>query len=171
MTKPRRPLTAHRALTRIADRLGWDGCAEALGLSDWSIRKWADPDAGREISFRNAIRLDAAYLRAGGETAPLLECYAARVDLMTEGAAVAGCLLGITARAAKEAGDAVAAALASAARAQDAALRARAEVEALEGIEALQSLLFRLRQEIPPGRTTEGSGHGNGAVPVPPAQA
>ena len=81
MTKARPPLTVYRALSRIADLIGWDGCATVAGKSEWTMRKYADPDAEREISLRDAIRLDLAFRRAGGEGAPLFQAYALRLDI------------------------------------------------------------------------------------------
>ena len=81
MTKERHPLTAYRALARIADLIGWDGCATVAGKSEWTIRKYADPDTEREISLQDSMRLDLAFRRAGGDGAPLFEAYAARMDI------------------------------------------------------------------------------------------
>lgn len=145
MTKERRPLTPYRALARIADLLGWDGCAEVIGKSEWSVRKFSDPDAGRAISFQDAIRLDAAYRRAGGDGAPLFECYAARVDLLAGGdCAQAACILDASGKAAKETGEALGAAMSAASSAHDPAARLRAIVEVEEGLEALQALRSKL---------------------------
>lgn len=145
MTKERRPLTPYRALSRIADLLGWDGCAEVIGKSEWSVRKFSDPDAGRAISLQDAIRLDAAYRRAGGHGAPLFECYAARLNLLVDASEDhATLLLDTSGKAAKETGEAVAAAIAAAANTTDTAARLHAIVEVEEGLEALQALHSRL---------------------------
>lgn len=149
MTKLRPPLTPYRALTEIAAQLGWDGCGSVLGKSESLMRKWGDPDAEREISFQDAIRLDAAYLRAGGGRAPLLECYAARLDLDADEREDQEQLLAATSKAAKEAGEAVGAALDAAAKSSDPAMRAKAVLEAKEGIEALHGLLFSLQRTGP----------------------
>jgi len=145
MTKLRAPLTPYRALTRIADLLGWDGCADLLGKSESQIRKLADPDAGREISYQDAIRLDAAYRRAGGCTAPLMECYAARLGLEASSPDDKRILLAASSKAAKETGEAVSAALDAAALAGDPAMRDTAIQEVKEGIESLHALLFGLQ--------------------------
>ena len=145
MTKLRAPLTPYRALTTIAALLGWDGCADLLDKSESQIRKLADPDTGREISYQDAIRLDAAYRRAGGTTAPLLECYAARLGLEASGPDDSRVLLAASSKAAKETGETVGAALDAAALADDPALRDVAIREAKEGIESLHGLLFALQ--------------------------
>lgn len=145
MTKERRPLTPYWALTRIADRLGWDGCADVIEKSEWSVRKFSDPDAGREISLQDAIRLDAAYRRAGGEGAPLFECYGARLGLLVDTSAdSAKLLLDTSGKAAKETGEAIAAALQAACNSADANTFMRAIIEVEEGIEALFALHSRL---------------------------
>ncbi|WP_313800957.1 hypothetical protein [Sphingobium sp.] len=147
MTKERRPLTPYRALARIADLLGWDGCAEVIGKSEWSVRKFSDPDAGRSISLHDAIRLDVAYRNAGGVGAPLFECYAGRLDILgaTDNAQLA-CLLDVSGKAAKEAGEAVAAALSAAANSHDPAARMKAITEIEEGIAAFQTVRTTLCQ-------------------------
>lgn len=145
MTKARRPLTPYRALCRISDLLGWDGCADVIGKSEWSVRKFSDPDTGREISLQDAIRLDAAFQRAGGNGAPLLECYSARLELeLASDAERQRCLFDATSRAAKEAGEAISAALDAASRACDPAAHLRAVNEAREGLEAMQALVTSL---------------------------
>ncbi|MCY1672139.1 hypothetical protein OVA07_14115 [Novosphingobium sp. SL115] len=147
MTKLRRPLTPYRALSRIADLLGWDGCGDVIGKSEWSVRKFSDPDTGREISLQDAIRLDAAYQRAGGTGAPLLECYSARLELeLADDADRQRCLIDATSRAAKEVGEAIAATLDAASRANDPAAHLRAVTEAKEGLESMQALVTNLER-------------------------
>ena len=146
VTKPRKALTPYKALAKIADLLGWDGCAAVLDKSESILRKWGDPDAEREMSLQAAIRLDAAYMRAGGGSAPLFECYAARLDLDAHDGPEKTHLLKATGSAAKETGEAVAAALEAASRANDGATMDRAMDEAKEGIESLHALLFTLQR-------------------------
>jgi hypothetical protein len=147
MTKVRLPLTPYRALARIAELLGWDGCASVLGNSEWTVRKWSDPDAEREISFQDAMRLDAAFMRAGGEGAPLYECYAARIDLLArDDGSDSSKLLAAASRAAKELAEAVSASIDAAAQGGNKALCRRAITEAEEGMEALQALFFSLKR-------------------------
>lgn len=146
MTKERRALTPHRALGRIADLLGWDGCASVTGKSEWTLRKYSDPDTGRELSLRDAIRLDGAYRRAGGLGAPLFEAYAAALDLGVAGQDIGMAdIIAAASFAAKEAGEAVAAAL-GAAQSDDATTRAMGIKEASEGLEAMQTLLTTLQR-------------------------
>lgn len=107
MTKLRSPLTPYRALTRIVDLIGWDGCATVCEKSEWTMRKYADPDTEREISLRDAIRLDTAFQRAGGEGAPLFEAYAARLEIERHSIENPDCLIGLTREAARESGEAI----------------------------------------------------------------
>jgi len=154
MTIPRRPATFARALSAIADLLGWDGCATVLEKSESHVRKLGAPDTEREISLRDAVRLDAAYRRAGGEGAPLLECYAILLDM---GAIVAApspnCMLTGAGLAAKEAGEAVAAAIALARDPSNPAARLAAQREAEEAINELSRLLIHV--SALPGETTQ----------------
>lgn len=141
MTKERKPLTPHRALSKIADALGWDACAEVIGKAETTLRKYSDPDTGRELSLRDAIRLDAAYRRDGGIGAPLFEAYAAAIDLgFPADADAARCLYSAASKAAKEVGEAVSAAIDAAINCDDPALMALARKEVGEGLEAMQTL-------------------------------
>ncbi|MEM9965522.1 MAG: hypothetical protein AAGC58_09265, partial [Asticcacaulis sp.] len=106
MTKLRPPLSVYRALSRIADIIGWDGCAAVCGKTEWTMRKYADPDAEREISLRDAIRLDLAYRRAGGRGMPLFQAYALRLEI-EEWHDEDGCFIGLAREAARESGEAI----------------------------------------------------------------
>ncbi|OCC25331.1 hypothetical protein MB02_01275 [Croceicoccus estronivorus] len=145
MTIPRKPTTFARALTEIALLLGWDECAEVLGKSESHVRKLGAPDTERELSLRDAVRLDAAYRRAGGEGAPLLECYALKLDLrMPIQSASPHCMLTGSAKAAKESGEAVAAAIELAGNSNDPHVRMRAVREVEEAITEFTRLLTRI---------------------------
>lgn len=142
MTRVRQPLTFELALTQIAELLGWDGCATVLGKSESHIRKLSTPDTEREISLRDAVRLDAAWRRAGGEGAPLLECYALQLDLGADPASTSiELVLSGAASAAKESGEAVAAAIALAGAMRDPKARISAVREIEEAINELSHLL------------------------------
>lgn len=145
MTIARRPTTFSRALNDIAQLLGWDGCAEVLGKSESHVRKLGAPDTEREISLRDAVRLDTAYRRAGGEGAPLLECYALKLDLhVPVQPASADYMLSGAAMAAKESGEAVAAAIELAGQISSPSARLRAVREIEEAITELTRLLTRI---------------------------
>lgn len=82
MTKLRPPLSIDAALARIAGLLdrGWEQMAEVTGRKIGMIRAWADPQRRERIPVEDAIALDLAYRRAGGEGAPIFECYGAQLD-------------------------------------------------------------------------------------------
>lgn len=107
MTKRRPPLTPYRALSRIADLIGWDGCAVVCQKSESTMHKYADQDAEREISLRDAMRLDAAFQREGGDGAPLFEAYAARLEIERQGVHEPDSMVGIARDAAREGGEAI----------------------------------------------------------------
>lgn len=141
MTKLRAPMTAYRALSRIADLIGWDGCASVVEKSEWTVRKYADPDTEREISLRDAMRLDLAYRRAGGDGAPLFEAYAARLEIGLSGAEP-DCLITASREAARESSEALDAALHMAAGGGN---KRDALREVDEAIGAWQSLQTKLK--------------------------
>lgn len=145
MTKVRRPLTFQRALGRIADLIGWDGCAEVLGKSESALRKLSDPDIGREISLTDARRLDAAWRRAGGAGAPFLECYSLQLEIADGEAAGPERILAALGKAAHEHGEAVAAALEAARNPSSPAAREAALRELQESIEAMHAVMEPLQ--------------------------
>lgn len=151
MTKLRRPVTFERALTRIADELGWDGCAAVLAKSESLVRKMSDPDIERELSLRDSLRLDAAWRRAGGSGAPLLECYALRLEIETSAArASADEILVAIGDSARETGEAVSAALDAINNMTSPAHRDRALREIEEGRVALGRLAEQI-SAVPDG--------------------
>jgi len=145
VTKERQPLTFERALMRIAGQIGMDGCAQILGKSESAVRKLSDPDIEREISMRDARRLDAAYQRAGGAGAPLLECYALQLEMGgDENRASLGEMIAAAGDAARETGEAIAAAMAAIERHGDRRLLTRALLEIEEGVASLTAMAARL---------------------------
>lgn len=83
MTKRRPPLSIDAALARIAGQLenGWDEVARVTGRSASMVRAWGDPDRREKIPVDDAIMLDLAYRAAGGDGAPLFECYAHQLQI------------------------------------------------------------------------------------------
>lgn len=146
MTLHRAPVTFERALATIAGELGWDGCADVLGKSESHVRKLGAPDTEREISLRDAMRLDQAWRRSGRQGAPLLECYALKMDIALPGASAPepGHIAHGAGIAAKETGEAVAAAIEMAADLSNPKVRRRALKETEEGISALTRLLAQI---------------------------
>ena len=142
MTKLRPPITPNNALTKIAAVIGWDTCASILGKAERTVRNWSDPDTEAEISLLDAMRLDAAHQRAGGDGAPLFECYALRLEIDSR-VANAPCLIEAAQTASKEAGEAISALL-LAAQSDNPVNRRNARRELEESISAQTEALRRI---------------------------
>lgn len=138
MTKRREPFTVHRALTTVASRLGWDGCAAICGVGERTMRYWSDPDAQTEIRLIDAMRLDRAFIEAGGDHAPFHQCYSLRLDMdALEGAAPVTSLSTLVAASAKETGEAVSALIGACAQTSDLHARRKALTEVEDAIREL----------------------------------
>lgn len=138
MTKPREAITFNRALTTVAELLGWDRCAAICGRSERTVRNWSDPDTDTEISVLDARRLDAAYLGAGGNHAPFHRTFALQLELESRlPVDEAQAINDAAAKAAKEGGEAIAALITAAAPGTGPAQRRKAQIEVKEAIEAL----------------------------------
>lgn len=145
MTKRREPLTYQATLTEIAARIGWDRCAAICGVTERAVRYWSDPDCETEIRLIDAERLDRAFMERGGDHAPFHRLHALRLDIANrEGPD--HCLAVVAGKAAKEAGEAVAA-LITASNSPDARTRRRARQEVHEAIESLTDGLATLDQQ------------------------
>lgn len=81
MTKVRAPLTFERALVRIADLIGWDGMGALIGKAARTVMDYSDPDTQTGVSLADAYALEEAYRLAGGEGAPISDCWRARLQL------------------------------------------------------------------------------------------
>src|SRR4051812_14366931 len=146
MTKLRAPVSFERALIRIADVLGWPKVAEIAGKDERTVRNWSDPDTTATVTLDVALRLDVAFRAAGGEGAPLFQVYALRLEADTRGAcADSRRLAELTAKAAAEGGEAIAALVVAAQPGATLQQRARAEMEAEEAIQALTESLAQVR--------------------------
>lgn len=149
MTKVHKPLTQHKAMSTVADLLGWDTCADIIGMSESMTRKLGNPTTGRELKFRDAIRLDIAFREAGGNASPFLECFAARVGFDGDGIDPQdACVIKSSGDAAKETGEALSAALLAIATSDPAAV-AKAVEEAEQGVQAMFELLYNLKRKLP----------------------
>jgi hypothetical protein len=164
MTKARDPLSFELALTRVAGRVGWDVVASIAAHSERTIRNWSDPDTGpaaaAAISLDLALKLDVAYRANGGEGAPMLQCYSTRLETETAAAlADVAAIAHSAAIAAKESGEAIAAAIAAAQVGASPAQLAAAELELEQVICAFTDTLARIR-----------AGRGASGPEVPPFQ-
>lgn len=81
MTKPRVPISFGQAIARIAGVIGWDEAGLLCGRAGRTARLWSETDKTASPTLEQAIALDSAYLAAGGLGAPILECYALKVDV------------------------------------------------------------------------------------------
>lgn len=144
MTKLRPPLSFEQAVTRIAGLLGWETCAGLVGRSTRAIRAWSDPDAEASPSIEQALILDTAYRHAGGEGSPIFEVYAAKLDLDAQSTSGSRCLPQLTASAARENGEALAALTLASQPCAPLAVRAAAKREVEQGIQALGQALLAL---------------------------
>lgn len=151
MTKAREPSTFEDAILRIVDRIGWDGAADIVGKGERVIRNWSDPDMDRQPTIDEALALDEAYLKAGGTSAPLMAVYTTRLERIGLKPAKSQDIALATAMAAKETGEAIAAAVAASQPAACHKVRSTAEKELGEAIEAMQVLQGRVA--VPMGGT------------------
>lgn len=83
MTKRRAPLSIDAALARIAGQLpkAYLEMADVAGRAERTVRNWGDPDTREQIPMDCAIALDLAFQQAGGDGAPIFECYAALLEI------------------------------------------------------------------------------------------
>lgn len=145
MTKLRAPCSFENALAKIAGVIGWEAAARIAGQSERCVRNWSDPDTEAGIRLDAALKLDVAYRAAGGDGAPMFQCYALRLEAETEAAcADSAALCQATALAAKEAGEAVSALVMASrpgASHSDRVVAARETEEALGALTSSLSLL------------------------------
>lgn len=112
MTVPRTPDTSADAVLQIAGRIGYTAAAKIVGRSTACIRDWTNEATTSCPSFAQAVALDAAYIAAGGENAPLHDAYAVQLEIVVaERTACARSLSREVAAAARECGEFIAASL------------------------------------------------------------
>jgi hypothetical protein len=151
MTKLRNPLTFELALTRVAGLIGWEKVAELAGHRDpRAVRRWSDPDdapsAENAIGLGLALKLDVAYQEAGGDGAPMWQCYSTRLETDTRDAFFSTeKLVAAAATAARESGEAIEATIMAARPGASRNERARAELQIEESIAAQMTTLAHLR--------------------------
>lgn len=141
MTKARDPSTFEDAILRIVDRIGWTAAADAVGKGERVVRNWSDPDMDRQPTIDEALALDTAYMAAGGgEPPPMMAVYLTRLDRRQAPAADSAAIALATASAAKEAGEAIAAAVAASQPGATGRTKTVADKEIGDAIGALQAL-------------------------------
>ena len=113
MTLARQPLTFPNAVTKISLVLGFAGMAKIVGRGERLVRKWSHPQSTAHPTVAQGVALDAAYVGAGGDCAPISETYLHLLDReICERVASRLELTAAAAKAVKETGEAVAAVLA-----------------------------------------------------------
>lgn len=160
MTKTRPPLSFELALTRVAGLIGWTAVAEILVVEERTARNWSDPDtrptAGQSIGLDQGVALDVAYRAAGGDGAPMQQCFALQVETGLADACPGSVGLSRSiARAAREFGEAFHALVFAAAPGASDGSHELARRETEEAIDALTCTLPNLRgsrrgPEVPP---------------------
>ena len=78
--KQRPARSFEKAIFNIMSALGNEAAAAAVGRSVSLIRKWSDPDSDSWPSLKQALALDAAYVRATGNPPPIHQVYQHRLD-------------------------------------------------------------------------------------------
>lgn len=81
MTKLRAPLSFAQAIKRIGGVVEFKDCAALVGRSVRAVQLWSEDDRDGCPTLEQAFALDLAYRKAGGEGAPILESYAAQLDV------------------------------------------------------------------------------------------
>ena len=145
MTKLRPALSFELALAKIAGLIGWDKASDIVGQRERTVRNWSDPDTQAGVRLDAALKLDIAYRAAGGEGAPMFQCYALRLEAdCAEAMACKDALAASAGEAAREAGEATAALIAASRPGATEADRQIAIRETEEAIGAFTASLAKL---------------------------
>lgn len=150
MTKLRAPLSFSQAITRVAGLIGWDEAARVTRRAKRTVRHWSESDRHGTPTLDQAFALDRAYLAAGGEGAPILECYARQLDVaVAQSFASRAALADDIAATARESADAISCSIhvTQPGATPTAIHRAIAETEEASG--AMTRLLGRLKSFLP----------------------
>lgn len=152
MTKPREPASFELALTRLAEQIGWDQAAEAVGKSSSTLRTWSDPDygpdAGRVLTLDDALALSVAYRMAGGEGSPFQDCFAAQLETEILAERAEACLAQAAGLHAKETGNAVSWAVAASLPEAGRSVLGRAERACEQSVNAGLRMLAAIRARL-----------------------
>src|SRR5579883_3238351 len=115
MTKLRQPLSEHAAVRTIIELLGLDEAARHAQRNPRTVGNWSEEERrarSGSMSVRAALRLDRAYIAAGGALPPIGCFYMAELRATcTSSFYAAAARAELAARAAIEAGEASAACL------------------------------------------------------------
>lgn len=156
MTKPRAPMTFALAITTVCGRIGWAEAARLVRRSTRRVRHWSDSDSAELPTLAQALALDAAYVQAGGDHAPILESYIRQLDVaMIDVVACRADLAQVIALASRETGDALGCCIQALQPGATPAEIYRAIAETEEADALFPRLIGRLKALLP----------GNGAAP------
>lgn len=144
MTKRRVPASFQDAVATIGGFLTYPVAAEVVGKAERTVRNWSDPDTGALPTIEDSIRLDAAFVAAGGGDPPMLAAYAMRLERSALATADASAIAASMKLAAKEGGEALAALVDASQPGADRLTRQLAAREALEASEAFRTAAQQL---------------------------
>lgn len=156
MTKDRAPISIDGALARIAGLLpgGWAEMARITDYNERTVRSWGDVDRDEQINLPAAIKLDLAYLAAGGQEKPLYETYGYQLGLsMRERFADQFDILRLAADVVREVGEAQTALLEASLPDATQVDRREAQREILEAMEVMKRAMLELERREPPRAT------------------
>lgn len=106
--KLRNPLSFHGAIFEACNLLGFDVAGDIIGKDASALRKYSDPETGRDIKLGDAFALDRAIINSGGTIAPINNVYNALLYPDTNNQSD---ILSMISLASRECGEAIAAGL------------------------------------------------------------
>lgn len=108
----RSPFSFGYAIKRVADEITFPVAAKLVRRSKRAVQFWSEDDTHGTPTIAQALALDIAYQRAGGEGAPIFESYAAQLGInLYDQSACPAVLTAQIGETMKEVGEAVHAAL------------------------------------------------------------
>ncbi|AXB75452.1 hypothetical protein [Novosphingobium sp. P6W] len=150
MTKSRAPLSFSLAITTVCGKIGWKAAAAVTGRSVRTVRHWSESDRHGTPTLDQAKALDAAYIAAGGDHAPILASYGLQLDVaMVDPIACRTALAEDLALASRETGDAFGHCIAALQPGASPATIYRAIAETEEADALFPRLLGRLKALLP----------------------
>lgn len=150
MTKVRAPLSFSQAITRVAGLIGWDEAARITRRAKRTVRYWSESDRHGTPTLDQAFALDRAYMAAGGDGAPILECYSRQLDVaLTDALACKIALADDIATTARESADAISCSIYVTQPGASPTVIHRAIAETEEANVATTRLLGRLKSFLP----------------------
>lgn len=144
MTKSRAPLTVENAVFKVLGLIGAERAAEVTGRGSDYVRSLSDPDTRYRVTVEDAIKLDLAFIAAGGDGTPILSTYELLLEAGVTAFGNSAELAARTLAAIKEGGEANHALVAATLPGADAVDRRNAKREVEEAIDAFKKTLAHL---------------------------